>query len=329
MRNLENHTHRYADVRTRGWVATVVAAALAAAACPPLHAAEPAEKHYSSPQEATRALVAAVRSGDTAAMIAVLGPEADDVVDSGDAVADRAARERFVARYDEANEIVNDGDAKAILQVGTDQWPFPIPLVKEEAGWRFDTAAGEDEILDRRIGRNEMSTIQVCRAIVDAQREYWARNPDGASLLHFAKQFQSDEGKRNGLYWKTREDEEPSPLGPLVAEARAEGYAHGDPNGERRPYHGYYYKMLTRQGADAPGGAYDYVAQGEMIGGFAVVARPADYGSSGVMTFLVNQDGIVYQKDLGLETQSVADAMEAFNPDATWTRVTDDGQAEP
>jgi hypothetical protein len=238
-------------------------------------------------------------------------------------VADQNVRRRFAAGYDEKHEIVLDGDSKAVLQIGDDEWPFPIPLVKEEAGWQFDVAAGADEILDRRIGKDELSAIQVCLAIADAQREYYLRNPDGSDLLHYAKQFMSDAGKRNGLYWQTAEGEEASPLGPLVADANAEGYSHGEVSEEPQPYHGYLYKMLTRQGSDAPGGAYDYVAKGQMIGGFAVVAYPAENGTSGVMSFLVNHDGVVYQKDLGPETERVVGEMTSYDPDATWTVATD------
>jgi hypothetical protein len=287
-------------------------------------AAETAAKHYGSPEEAVQALMAAVKAGDDTAMIVVLGSEAKPLIDSGDAVADGNTRERFVKLYDTANEIVKDDDAKAVLEIGKDGWPFPIPIVKEEAGWRFDTAAGEEEILDRRIGKNELSTVQVCLAIVDAQREYYVRNPEKTDLLHYAQRFLSEEGKRNGLYWKTAEDDEPSPLGPLVAGARAEGYQHGEAKEGRRPYHGYYYKMLTAQGPSAPGGAYDYVAHGEMIGGFAAVAYPAEYGSSGIMTFLVSHDGVVYQSDLGEETETVVEKMTKFEPDSSWERVAAD-----
>jgi hypothetical protein len=286
-------------------------------------AADTASKYYPSPEAAVQALAAAAKDGSDAAVIAALGPDSEPVVGSGDDVADRNVRQRFAARYEEKNEIVKDGDAKAVLQIGKDEWPFPIPLVKDEAGWRCDVAAGEEALLERRRGKNELSAVQVCLAIADAQREYYLSNPEGSMLLHYATRVISDEGKRNGLYWKSAEGEEPSPLGPLVAETHAEGYSHGEPTGEPQPYHGYYYKMLTRQGADAPGGAYDYIAHGEMIGGFAAVAYPAEYDSSGVMTFLVNHDDVVYQKDLGPETPSVVGEMTAFNPDSTWKAVTD------
>lgn len=284
-------------------------------------AAEQAAMHYPSPAEAVSALIAALdKDDDDAAVLAVLGSEAQDLVESGDDVADRAAAERFVARYREAHAIVPDGETRAELQVGDDEWPFPIPLVKDESGWKFDTAAGEQEIIDRRIGQNELSTIQVCLAINDAQREYYLLNPDGGGLLHYARRILSEPGKRNGLYWPTDEGEEPSPLGPLVARARDEGYE-GDQTKRHRPYHGYFYRLLTRQGPDAPGGAYDYEAKGELIGGFAVLAEPADYGSSGIMTFMVSHDGIVFQKDLGQETKAEAAKITEFNPDSSWERV--------
>jgi len=284
-----------------------------------------AAKYYPSPDAAVQALVAAARTGEDAALVDALGPDAEELVGSGDDVADQNVRRRFAARYDEKHEIVLDSDSKAELQIGENEWPFPIPLVKEEGGWRFDVAAGADEILDRRVGKNELSAIQVSLAIADAQREYYLRNPDGSDLLHYAKQFMSDAGKRNGLYWQTAEGEEPSPLGPLVADAHAEGYSHDEGSEEPKPYHGYFYKMLTRQGPAASGGAYDYVAKGEMIGGFAVVAYPAEYGSSGVMTFLVNHDGVVYQKDLGPDTPSLVAELTEFNPDQSWTRATGAG----
>lgn len=278
-------------------------------------------RYFASPKDAVDALVVAARDGNRDALIAVLGPGSERLVDSGDPVADREARKRFVARFDEANEIVLDGDSLAEFNVGNDDWPFPVPLVKESNGWRYDIAAGEDEILNRRIGENELSTVEVCLAIVDAQREYYQRNPTGAELSHYAGQFRSDRGKRNGLYWETGEDEEPSPLGPFIAAAVAEGYSHGTSPTEPQPYHGYYFRILTRQGPDAPGGAYDYLVHNVLLGGFAAVAYPAEYGTSGITTFLVSHDGVVYESDLGPETRELALAMTSFNPDATWIRV--------
>lgn len=262
-------------------------------------------------------LVAAVRAGDSKALLDILGPDAKALIASGDAVADRESRERFAKGYDEANKLERSGDAKAILSVGRDRWPFPIPIVKDAAGWRFDTEEGKEEILNRRVGRNERETIQAALAYVDAQREYYLRNPQRDKLLQYAQKFLSAGGKRDGLYWPAKSSEAPSPLGPVYAAARAEGYGKGS-SGKPYPYHGYFYRILKGQGPEARGGAYDYVAQGRMIGGFALVAYPATYGNSGVMTFIVNHDGTVYEKDLGPDTAKIARAMAKFNPDKSW-----------
>jgi hypothetical protein len=278
-------------------------------------------QQFASPDAAASALVAALKQHDRAALLVVLGSDAEALVESGDPVADRVASERFVAGYEEAHAIQESSAGKSELVIGKDDWPFPIPIVKEGAGWRFDTAAGREEVLNRRIGRNERFTIQACLAIVDAQREYYARNPSKDPLLHYARRFGSSEGKRDGLYFPTAEGEEESPLGDLVAQARDEGYTK-KPN----PFHGYNYRMLEAQGPHARDGAYSYVAHGKMIGGFAVVAFPATYDNSGVMTFIVNQDGVVYQKDLGPDTEKLARAIERFDPDESWERVPDQDQ---
>ena len=277
------------------------------------------QKSFPAPEEGVQALIEAARKNDTAALLAVLGPEAKSLVDAGDPVANQASLERFVKSYEEAHTLVQSGDTKVALQIGKDEWAFPIPLIKGSAGWYFDTREGKAEILNRRIGRNELDVVQVCLAYVDAQREYYVRNPRNAALLQYAPKFISTKGKRDGLYWETAADEPPSPLGPLVAQARSEGYRRAA--GKPVPYHGYYYKMLTRQGPDAPDGAYDYVVRGKMIGGFALVAYPAQYGSSGIMTFIVNHDGIVYEKDLGPNTAATARSMTKFNPDKTWKKL--------
>lgn len=285
-------------------------------------AAAPEAKHgsFASPEEATSALIVAAKSGDTKALLGILGPEAKAVLESGDAVADRAGRERFVKSFEEANKLAKSGESKAILIVGKDGWAFPIPIVKAAAGWRFDTAAGKEEILNRRVGRNELSAMQAVLAYVDAQREYYLRNPQSDKLLQYAQKLVSAEGKRDGLYWPAKAGERPSPLGPAFMRAKAEGYAKGE--GDKLvPYHGYHYRILRTQGPDAPGGAYDYVVRGNMIGGFALVAYPAAYGNSGVMTFIVNHDGMIYQKDLGPGTAATAQKMTKFNPDKTWKRA--------
>jgi hypothetical protein len=284
-----------------------------------LGAAAAKQKIFSSPEEGVKALIDAAKENDTKAMLTILGPEAKSLIESGDQVSDRAALEGFVKSYEESNKLVKSGDAEAVLEVGKDQWPFPIPLVKEKAGWRFDTHEGKEEIINRRIGRNELDVIQVCLAVVDAEREYYQRDPDGDKLLQYAQKFISTKGKRDGLYWETKPGEQPSPLGLLVAEARAEGYKGAA--GKPIPYHGYYYKILTGQGKNASGGAYDYLVKGKMMGGFGMVAYPAQYRSSGIMTFIVNHDGVVYQKDLGPKTASIAQSMTRFNPDKTWTAV--------
>jgi hypothetical protein len=291
-----------------------------AAAAPKPAAKKPATvapKRFASADAAAEALVAALRTNDTKALLAILGSEGRPLLSSGDAVVDRGNRMTFVNAYDAAHTLVPNGNTMQ-LQVGEDDWPLPIPIVKTGEQWRFDARQGRDEILARRIGRNEIYTMQTCLAYVDAQREYYAADPNGDGILEYAQKFGSTPGKRDGLYWQTKEGEPPSPLGGLVTRARAEGYRKGE---GPTPYHGYIYRILTAQGPAAPGGAYDYITRGHMIAGFALVAFPAQYGSSGVMTFLVNHDGVVYQKDLGRNTRAVATAMKTFNPDGTWTKA--------
>jgi hypothetical protein len=298
-------------------VAFALASALGALAAG-VHAAA-TQRTFGSADEAVKALVAAVKAHDEKAMLAVLGAAARNVIDSGDKVADRTGREKFAAAYDEANKLDLQGDARAILSVGKDAWPFPIPVVKAGDGWRFDAKQGAEEILNRRIGRNELSTVQSLGAYVDAQHEYYLANPSKDKLLQYAQKVVSSKGKRDGLYFPTREGEAPSPLGQLYASATAAGYK-GGAQGKPVPYHGYYFRVLKAQGPDAKGGAYDYVARGKMIGGFAMVAYPATYGNSGVVTFIVNHDGTVYEKDLGPKTAGIALKMSKFNPDGTWKK---------
>lgn len=276
------------------------------------------QRSFASPDEAASALVRAVKAGDKTTAAAILGPGSGTWVASGDAVADRTAREGFVASYDQKHAIVPDGDARAKLTIGTDDWPFAFPLVKAEGRWRFDTAAGKDEMLARRIGRNELDVIDVMLAIVDAQREYASADRDRNGALEYARKFASSAGKQDGLYWPTKAGEPQSPLGPLVVRATAEGYAKQK---GPTPYHGYHFRMLKGQGPGASGGALDYVVRGRMIGGFAAIAYPAKYGSSGVMTFIVNHDGVVYQKDLGPQTATRAAAITKFDPSDGWTAV--------
>lgn len=308
-------------MRIRLWTRLfgLVAACALSAAAAGAPAAAAKQQTFGSADEAVKALMAAVKAHDDKAMLAVLGAGARNVIYSGDTVADHAGRERFGAAYDEANKIDLQGDAKAVLSVGKDAWPFPIPLVKAGDAWRFDAKQGAEEILNRRIGRNELSTVQSLGAYVDAQREYYLANPSKDKLLHYAQKVVSSKGKRDGLYYPVREGEPPSPLGKLFASATAAGYK-SDAEGKPVPYHGYYFRILKAQGPDAKGGAYDYVARGKMIGGFAMVAYPAAYGNSGIMTFIVNHDGTVYEKDLGPKTADIAPKMSKFNPDGTWKK---------
>ena len=280
-----------------------------------LSPASHAQESYSSPEQAASALADAVKSGSNESILKVLGKDADDIVASGDEVADAEMRQRFTTAYDARHSIKAEGNRKATLIVGNDDFPFPIPLYNTKSGWEFDTAAGRQEILYRRIGRNELDAIQTSLAFVDAENEY-AEKDRGQGVGVYAQRFVSSTGKKDGLFW--RDDGDPSPLGELAAKASSEGYKL---EGKGAPYHGYYYRILTAQGSDAPGGALSYVANGKMIGGFALIAYPAEYGNSGVMTFMVNHAGIVYQKDLGKLTDVYAKRMTVFDPDQTWKKV--------
>jgi Protein of unknown function (DUF2950) len=279
-----------------------------------------AQQAFKTPDEAASALVKAAKAGDMKALVTVLGPDGEDIVSSGDEVADQATREKFVAAYDAKNRINMEGDNKAVMVIGPEDFPLPIPILRKDGMWRFDTAAGRDEILFRRIGKNELDAIQASLAYVDAQNEYAEKDRTGAGINTYAQRIISQPGKKDGLYWPTSQGEEESPLGDLVAQATAQGYRVG---GGRTPYHGYYFKILTKQGPAAPGGELDYVVNGKMIGGFALVAYPAEYRNSGVMTFIVSHAGDVYQKDLGPNTDKLAERMTSFNPDSTWQKVVD------
>ncbi|HTS21834.1 MAG TPA: DUF2950 domain-containing protein [Casimicrobiaceae bacterium] len=294
-------------------VAFVAAAALVAVHPGTTNAA--AQKSFETADAAFQALADAAKTYDSKTLAALLGPSGTSVVNSGDAVADKANAARFAADYAEKHNVVTEG-TKATLVVGKDDWPLPIPAVKGANGWTLDAKAGAREILARRIGQNELEAIQVVRAVVDAQHDYSDQDHDANGLRDYAAKFISTKGKKDGLYWPTKEGEASSPLGPLIGEATAEGYKSG-----AAPYHGYYYRMLTAQGKDAPGGVRNYMVHGHLLGGFAVVAYPATYGNSGIMTFIVNQDGTVYQKDLGEKTAAAAKAIKAYNPDKSWTAV--------
>jgi len=276
---------------------------------------------FQSADDAGNALLQAAKSGDQNALLAVLGPDSKELISSGDPTQDKSVVDAFVAAYGEMHRFRKMPDGAQILLVGADNFPFPIPLKKNSGGqWFFDTAAGKDEILARRVGRNELAVIDVCSALADAQAEYFSQRRDGASAKQYALKFISDAGKQNGLYWESPEGQPRSPLGPLVAFATDEGYS---ANANHGPFHGYNFRMLKKQGSHAPGGAKDFVVDGKVTGGFAFVAYPAEYGNSGVMTFTINQDGVLLQKDLGKTTTEIATAMSEFDPDNTWTPVED------
>jgi len=291
----------------------LVVAFVATEAC----AAAGSQQTFASPEDAASALVQAIKSRDRTATVVVLG-NAGEWMSSGDATADRAAAERFVAAYEAKHAIARDGD-KATLTIGEDGFPFAFPIIKNGDRWRFDTAAGSRELLARRIGANELDTIKVLQAIVDAEREYASQDRNGDGVFTYAQKFESAPGKHDGLYWLTKAGEAPSPLGPLIARAAGEGSRTSDKG--PTPYHGYYFRMLKGQGKNADMGAFGYVLRGRDIGGFAVVAYPAKYGNSGIMTFIVNQDGKVYQADRGPDTAKKASAMQRFDPVSGWSIV--------
>jgi hypothetical protein len=290
-------------------------------ACSSAYATSSSLKIFSSPEEAVKAMVDAVKANDTKSLMTIFGPGSRHIILSGDPVEDRKGREWFVKHYEEKNRLEEDTPGKVTLHVGGDEWAFPFPIVKVGNGWTFDTKAGKEEILARRVGKNELNAIQVCLAYVDAQKEYAMRKArQGEGLLEYAQRFVSRPGTQDGLYWQAGEGQEQSPMGPLFAAAREEGYGEKPLGGRPTPYHGYLYRILKAQGKNAPGGAHDYVVGDKMIGGFALIAYPAHYRSSGVMTFIVNQDGVVYQKDLGKNTRRAARAVKEFDPDNTWVR---------
>jgi Protein of unknown function (DUF2950) len=275
------------------------------------------QKTFASAADASAALMAAAKDNDQTALLAILGPAGKDIISSGDPTQDRERRANIAQKYAQMHRLMKEPDGTTTLYLGAENWPLPIPLVHKGQVWYFDTEDGKKEILYRRVGENELSTIRSCQGLVAAQKEYYA------SQNHvYAGQIFSDEGKQNGLYWKAAEGDAESPIGPLVAAAVAEGYDKGR-NGPPTPYHGYLYHVLTSQGASAPGGAKSYIVDGKMTGGFAFVAYPAMYRSSGVMTFIVGPNGIVYRKDLGKETETIGKAMKTFNPDPTWHKDED------
>ena len=275
------------------------------------------EKTFASPGDAVLAVYNAVKSNDQQALSAIFGSNSGPILHTGDEVADKKMGTDFIRRYDQMHRVVIEPDQTVTLYVGVENWPMPIPLVKNNNGaWYFDAEAGKQEILYRRIGRNENDAIEVLYTLVDAQRDYASETHDRDKTKHYAMKFISDEGKQNGLYWKTNDNESPSPIGPLLVAATGEGYAMKQ--GQQAPFHGYYYRILTKQGAAAKGGARDYIVNGQLTRGFALMAYPAEYRNSGVMTFIVNQNGVVYEKDLGQDTGKLSEAMSVFDPDNTW-----------
>ena len=297
-----------------------VAAAMVVPLLSPASGQQGNEKTFASPGEAALALYNAVKSSDSQAQAAIFGAHANAILHTGDDVADKNMAQNFIRAYDQMHRVVIEPDQSVTLYIGADNWPFPISIVKNSsAAWYFDTESGEKEILYRRVGRNENDAIEILHGLVAAQLDYASASRDGASAGQYALKFISDEGKHNGLYWKTSDDEAPSPIGPGLVYATAEGYRFQQ--GQQAPFHGYFFRILTKQGPAAKGGAMDYVVIGKLTRGFAFVAYPAQYRNSGVKTFIVNKSGVVYQKDLGEQTSTIASAMQEYNPDSTWERV--------
>jgi hypothetical protein len=283
-----------------------------------LTAQQTTQESYASPKDAVMALVSAAKADDEGQLMHIFGPGGKEILSSGDAVADRQTRERFLQKYNQMSRLVTAPDGSVELYLGAENWPFPIPLVNKNGRWLWNTDAGKKEVLYRRIGRNEFDTIDTLQALVDAQKEYASQPRDGEAK-QYAQKLLSDEGKHNGLYWQTSEGQAPSPAGPLIAGAFSQGYRKG--KGGPVPFHGYVYRLITSQGPNAPGGTKNYLVNGKLTGGFAILAYPVDYRNSGVMTFVVNQDGKIYQKNLGPKTESLAAGIKSFNPDKTWSLV--------
>jgi hypothetical protein len=282
-------------------------------------AQQPGQKTFPSRELASAALFDAVQRADVPALLQVLGPAAKKIISSGDEDEDRKSQQQFVEKYKEMHRLASEPDGTTILYIGAENWPTPIPLVRKGNRWYFDTVASKREILFRRIGKNELATIAVCRALVDAQKEYYVEDHDGDPVMQYAPRFVSDAGKHNGLYWKISSGEPESPVGPLLTLASLDEYA--KQTNRPNPFHGYYYRILKGQGTHAPGGVKKYLINGKMTDGFAFVAYPAEYRDSGVMTFIVSQDGVVYQKDLGPNTVSSARTLSRYDPDASWKIV--------
>jgi hypothetical protein len=306
----------------------VLAAMLTSVGCARRETDEANQLSFSSPDSATAALVAALEKHDVVTLRRLLGPETEGLLGTGDTASDRRDREAFLTRYRERHQLVAGGPDDVILQVGADQWPLPVPLLRRNGRWHFDGDAAAHELLARRIGANELRTIDVMRGFVDAQLEYASTGHDGAPPGAYARVLRSDPGRQNGLYWQVSAGQPPSPAGPFLAAAAAEGYtATAGANGPA-PYHGYVYRMLFSQGPAAEGGPSEYVVDGKLTGGFALLAYPAEYGETGIQTFIVNQDGLVWQRDLGDKTAEAAAGIKSFNPDSSWTPIPQDGEEE-
>ncbi|MHB8121042.1 MAG: DUF2950 domain-containing protein [Desulfuromonadaceae bacterium] len=314
---------RFKKLSTLHFLFALLAFIMAMATVEPAIAASaaPRQSGFNSPTEAVHRLVKAVKSNDNKALKNILGPGSGRLISSGDPVTDKADRDRFIQLYDEKNSLEQKSSSKVSLTLGKDNFVFPIPLVRKGGKWMFDTRAGRTEILNRRIGTNELAAIEVLKSYLEAQREYARKDHDGNNVLEFAQKLNSTPGTRNGLYWEAKEGEEPSPFGPLVAKADCEGYGDQFRAETIKPFHGYYFKVLMKQGMNAEGGAFDYLANDRMVLGFALVAYPARYRTSGVMTFIVNQGGVIFQKDLGKMTARIAEKMTQFDPDKSWKRV--------
>jgi Protein of unknown function (DUF2950) len=307
------------SMRTKSFFLTLILASLVL----PAFARAVDQKTFATPAEAVQALVKAAEDGNRDEMVAVLGDDGKELVFSGDPVQDKVGMEHFVKAFKTKHAIVKEDDHTSVLEVGSSDWQMPIPLVNDGGKWRFDTAAGKQELLYRRIGHNELGAIAACRGFIDAQKDYIAVGHDGLPAGIYAARLMSTSGKHDGLYWETAEDEPSSPAGPLLADANAEGYEGPGLGGKAQPYHGYLYRILKAQGAAAKGGAKSYVKDGQLAGGVALLAFPAQYRASGVMTFIINQNAVVYQKDLGENTAELAGAITEYDPDKSWKRVTD------
>jgi len=317
-----SYAERHSGIQPAGGKAMfAVVAFLAAMATGFLSSAQQSrQKAFSSPAEAATALIAALQANDNSALLEILGPEAKDIISSGDPAEEKSNRADFVEKYNQMHRFVAEPDGTTTLYIGAENWPTPIPLVEKGGAWYFDTAAGKQEILCRRVGRNELAAIQICRELADAEKEYYAEPHDGDSTREYAQKFVSEPNKHDGLYWQPASGEAESPIGPLLAMAAAEGYSQAA-NRELEPFHGYYFRILKAQGPNCPGGARSYIVDGKMTGGFAFLAYPAGYRTSGVMTFVVDQDGVVYEKDLGRRTAEIAKTLTQYDRDSTWRKA--------